>query len=150
MKGNKMGYKNFRIEFQTSQITNLSASVIREKIFAKLNDKKYVVEDDENNTITFGRELFELVWSFEAPYILDGGCFEIIESEKGIIVVLNYFLKTLYFLLMVIIFMILLISNQLYTGIFFFTTFFLCIGIYQFFTTKNVGEKLLRDILTDK
>jgi len=148
MGRSKIGYKNFRLKFQISQTTNFSPSIVREEIFARLKDKKYLIEEATSNKVIFGRELFELVWNFEAPYILDGGSFEIIESEKGTTVILSYFIKTLYTLLFFIAFIIFIISKEAYYAIFFVTTFYLLVGFSQFFITKRVGEKLLRDILT--
>lgn len=139
---------SFKLKFQTSQTTHLDDAIILEKIVTILNNKKYEVLEIKGNSVTFGRPFFELVWNHEVPYILDGGNFMIEKSESETIVVLDYFIKTLYPLIISIAFLMYMVYIELYEGLLFFGTFFLITGTYQFFATKNVGKKLLNNILT--
>lgn len=138
---------SFKLKFQTSQITHLPALDISEKIIKKLKDKKYEIEEVSDQNIIFGRPLFELVWNFEAPYILDGGDFEITKSEKGTTIILNYFIKTFYPILIFTLLMTFMLIREEYFGLLFFAIFFLITGTIQFFTTQNVGKELLKDII---
>jgi len=138
----------FRLKFQTSQTTQLDKTIILEKIITKLNDKKYEVLEVKDDVITFGRPFFELMWRHEAPYILDGGSFNVIALEKEKTVVLNYYINTFFPLLVFGAFITFILIQEFYEGLFFFGAFFLITGLIQFFTSKNVGKKLLNDILT--
>lgn len=138
---------SLKLKFQTTQTTHLEASIISKRILRKLEDKKYEIKEVSNSTIVFGRPIFELVWNFEVPHILDGGSFELIESENGITVVLNYFIKTFYLILIFTSISIFLINLAEYMALLLFGLFFLFTGIIQFFTTRNVGQKLLKEII---
>ena len=146
---NLMKIPNFKLRFQTSQITVVAATIIIKKILEKLEDKKYQIRAVTDTKVAFGWDPFRWVWNFQAPYILDGGNFEITKSEKGSIVVLNYFIDTLYPLLIITAFVTFFTIQGEYFGILFFGTFFLIAGTYQYFTTKNVGKELLNSVLTE-
>lgn len=141
---------SFKLKFQTSQTTKLNNTIIVDKIVAKLNEKKYEVLEIKDDVIIFGRPFFELVWNHQVPYLLDGGNFIIKKSETETIVVMHYFIKTLYLLIISITFLIYMLYIEFYEGLLFFGVFFLIAGLIQFFITKNVGHKLLNDILTGK
>lgn len=144
-----MKIQNFKLKFQTSQITHFATPIIIGKILAKLQDKKYQISSSTDKSITFRWNPFKLVWNFQAPSILDGGVFEITQSEQGTIVVLNYFINTLYPLLIITAFATFFIIQGEYFGILFFGAFFLAVGVYQYTTTKNIGKKLLNEVLTN-
>jgi hypothetical protein len=144
-----MKIPKFRFKFQASQKTDFSNPIIVEKILAKLKDKKYIILGVTDNTITFERNPFRLVWNFQAPYILDEGDFKITKSEQGTIVVLNYFFNILYLIAISTAFVVFCIINGLFFGALFFGLFYLIAGVFQYNTTKNVGEELLNDILTE-
>jgi hypothetical protein len=140
----------FRLSFQTSQVTDLEPSLLLGKIAAKLEDKKYVIREVTTNMVRFSWDPWKLVWNFQAPYILDGGNFEITNSETGTIVVLNYFVNGLYPLLIITTMLTFMTVHGDYWGISFFGLFFLVAATFQYFTTKNVGKDLLRDILREE
>lgn len=137
---------NFKLKFQTSQITNLASPIIINKIITKLQDKKYEITE---RRITFERNSFQLVPNFKAPYILDGGNFEIIKSEQETVVVLSYFINVLYSLLIIIALITFATIQGEYFDIFFFGTFYLIARTFQYTITKNAGRDLLRNILTE-
>lgn len=78
-----MKIHNFKLKFQTSQITHFATPIIVGKILAKLQDKKYQISSSTDKSITFRWDSFKLVWNFQAPYILDEGVFEFTKSEKN-------------------------------------------------------------------
>jgi|SRR5882672_7553415 len=140
---------DFKLRFQTSQITNLAAPIVISNILTKLKDKKYQVLNVTDRNITFKWNSFKLVSNFKAPYILDGGNFEITESEQGTVVVLNYFINTLYSLLIIILLITFVTIQGEYFGIFFFGIFYLIAATFQYTITKNAGKELLRNILIE-
>ena len=138
---------NFKLRFQTSQQTNLNSPIIVSKILVKLEDKKYEICKVTDKSVTFKWNPFRPVWNFQAPYILDGGNFEITKSEAGSIVVLNYFINPVSYILIWFGLVILLITEGQYLGILFLGTLILIFAIVQYNVTKNEGEDLLSDIL---
>jgi len=144
-----MKLPNFKLKFQISQTTSFDTPTIIDKILTKLENKKYQIRAVTDNTITFRWNPFRLVWNFQAPFLLDGGDFEIAKTAQGAIVVLNYYINVLYPLLIIIGFMTVLITDGDYSDISFFGIFFLLAGAFQYITTKSVGKELLRDILTE-
>src|ERR1700733_6532367 len=140
-----MKIPSFKLKFQTSQITDFDTPIITGKILVKLQNKKYQICAVTDNSITFRWDPFRLVWNFQAPYLLDGGDFEITKSEQGTIVVLNYSINTLYPLFIITAMMTILIIQGEYFGILFFGIFFLIAATHQYITTKKVGKELLSD-----
>lgn len=145
-----MKASSFKLEFQTSQKTNFATPIIVSKILAKLQDKKYELCEVTDKRITFKWSILRFVWNFKAPYILDGGDFEITKSEQGTIVVLNYFINTLSYLLIFFALGIFLVIQGEYFAILFFGIFFLIATVFQYNTTKNVGKELLNDMLIEE
>ncbi len=78
-----MKISKFRFKFQISKKTDFPTSIIVEKILAKLKNKKYSILDVTDNSITFEKNPFRLVWNFQAPYILDEGDFKIYQIRAG-------------------------------------------------------------------
>ena len=143
-----MKTSSFKFKFQTSQKTNFGSAIIVNKIIARLQDEKYDISKVTDKSISFKRSPFRLVWNFQAPYILDGGNFEISKSEQETIVVLHYFINILYYLLIWISLAIFLINQGEYSAILFFGAFILIAAFFQYNVSKNVGKDLLNDILS--
>ena len=142
-----MNLPSLKLKFKTSKNTNLNASLIKTRITKKLENKKYVILESANNSIKFGSRTFELVWNFQAPFLLDGGNFQINEMEEETLVTLDYFIDTLYSLLVIAAIIVVIIIQGEYSAILFFGLFYLIAAVFQYFTTKNVGKNLLDDIL---
>lgn len=138
-----------KLKFTVSRNTDFDNLLIRRRIKDKLTSKNYVILESNNNCIRFGRHAFEFVWNYQAPYILDGGKFQIDKlSEDKTVVSLSYFINTFYsFLKLSIIIIAVLIQGE-HIIIWFFILFFTIASIFQYFTTKSVGKNLLNDILT--
>jgi hypothetical protein len=145
-----MNIPSFKLTFQASEISVLDNSIIINKILAELESKKYRVRSVSDSSIIFDWNPWRLMWSFQTPYLLDGGHLEISKSENGSLVVLTYFIETLYSFLTIATVSTILIVQGEYGGLAFLGTFFLIISTYQYFTTKNVGKNLLKVILDDE
>jgi len=144
-----MKTSNFKLKFQTSQITNCTSPITISKILTKLQNKKYEICEITDTNITFKWSTFRLVSNSNALYILDGGEFEISKSEEGTIVILSYFINTWYYLIIIIAFITFLVIQGAYFGILFFGIFFLMAAGFQYTITKNAGEELLTDMLDE-
>ncbi|MDB5132344.1 MAG: hypothetical protein JWR02_2093 [Mucilaginibacter sp.] len=144
-----MNIPNFKLTFQTSQITSFATPIVVGRILTKLQNKKYQICSTTDNSITFRWNPFRLLWNFQAPYVLDGGVVEITKLEKETIVVLNYYINTLYSLLVFTALITGIIIQGDYIAILFFGILFLTAGVYQYYTTKRVGKELLNYILTE-
>ena len=143
-----MKTSSLKFKFQTSQKTNFGSAIIVNKIIARLQDEKYDISKVTDKSISFERSPFRLVWNFQAPYILDGGNFEISKSEHETIVVLHYFINIFYYFLIWIALAIFLINQGEYSAILFFGAFILIGAFFQYNVSKNVSKDLLNDILS--
>ncbi len=144
-----MKISNFKLKFQASQITDFDSPIIIDKIITTLQNKKYQISEVTDKGIKFGFNPFKLAWNFKAPYILDEGCFEIIKSDQGTVVILNYSINILYFFLFLTTFIIFLLIQNEYFVMLFFSIVFLIIGVSQYTITQNVGKELLKEVLTE-
>jgi hypothetical protein len=118
-----MKTSNFKLKFQTSQKTDFAGAIIVSKILAKLEEEKYDISKVTDKSIAFKQSPFRLLWNFQAPYILDGGNFEIKRSEQETIVVLHYFINILNYLLIWVALVIFLITQGEYSAILFIEPF---------------------------
>lgn len=140
---------SFKISFQTSQTTDLPNELIVFNIRSKLRAEGYEILTLPDKSLSFKFPPFKFVWNFEAPYILDGGVFKISQTEQGTMVTLSYFVNMLYSLLVFIFLTTVVIIDGEYWAILFFGTFFFAASIFQYFTSKNVGKKLLTSIVAE-
>lgn len=142
-----MNIPKFKLRFRTSQTTDITPSIVFDRIVANMEANKYQIQLQTDKAVKFGRNPFQLVWNFQAPSKLDGGIFEINQSEQKVIVVLHYFINTLYPLAMIIALILFFTIQGDYLAVGVFGVFFILTGMYQYFTTRNVGRQLLADIL---
>jgi len=144
-----MKIPTFKISFETSQITDLATELVIFNIRSKLREGGYEILTLPDKSLSFKFPPFKFVWNFEAPYILDGGVFKISLTEQGTVVTLSYFINMLYPLLVFSVFITGIIIEGEYWAILFFGVIIFVASVFQYFTTKNVGKKLLSSILTE-
>lgn len=144
-----MNIPSLKLKFQVSQNTRLDNSLVRSRIEQKLTDGKYIIRASTDNNIEFGRRMFELVWNFQAPYILDCGNFQLDKTGGEITVTLNYFIKFLYPLLVFFAVIVGAIIQGMYFAIPFLISFILITSLIQYFITKSVGKSLLSNVLDE-
>jgi hypothetical protein len=142
-----MNISSFKLKFQISQTTHFATSNVIDRILVRLQDKKYQISNVTNSSVRFGQNTSKLVWNFKAPYVLDGGNFEITRSEQETVVVLSYFINVLPSLLIIIALLIFVVIQGEYFGIFFFGLFYIIAGSFQYTITKSAGRELLTSVL---
>jgi hypothetical protein len=144
-----MNIPTFKIRFETSQTTDLATEMVIFNIRSKLREEGYEILTLPDKSLSFKFPPFKFVWSHQAPYILSGGVFEVRATTEGTIVTLDYFINMLSQLLIFTFLVTAIIIDGEYWAILFFGTFFFVASIFQYFTTKNVGKKLLNSILAE-
>ncbi len=89
------------LKYHVARSTDLEPSVIIEKILSKLKAEKYRVTKVTKSSVTFDDWRVLIMSRIKAFRRLDGGEFEISNSDNGVVVSFNYHLNTLPYLLVV-------------------------------------------------
>jgi len=137
---------NFRLNYHVSGETALMANVVVENIQSQLNEKKYDIVSIDHNSIKFKTNPWELRWNF-SPTKLDGGEFELSNSNGYTMVALHYYENILPTLLIIAGIATISIADGEYEAIPFFSAFFLITGIIHVSILKSKARELLEEIL---
>jgi hypothetical protein len=139
---------NLKLNFHISQETNLSNSVIFDRIITELKNKKYRVLSVTLDTVTFDDNPWRLRWNFD-PAQVDGGVFEVHAFDDKQIVSLNYYFDFLSVLGIIILMVIGAISEKFYEAIIFIISFYTITCIIELLRQKSKARALLTHILNE-
>jgi len=136
-----------KLKFKISRATNLNPQIVIDRITKKLDNDNYRILNVTDDTVEFDESPWKIMWNFQAARRLDGGKFEIHESDNLFSITFSYYRSLIAPVVILIAISVGLIIEEQYYAPLFFLAFYVIILGFNMITLRGVAEEMLDEIV---